>query len=351
MLKVALVGLGTWAKICHLPVYQSPRLRKLVQVKALVSREKDRAEAWAEAWHVPHAYDDFDTMLERARPDVVAITTPDDQHTRFVLAALDHSCHVLVEKPLTTDLGECAQVLERANEKGRKVITLFHKRSDPLWMEARRRIRAGTYGEFVGGSLFMENPISIPYGDYFASDMTEHTDPNWFLGSHMYDLLRVLTGCDPVEVTASKDTMPDRPKASRIRGRILLSNGKEVTTLVSWTLPPDSPFIVRQGVELEFTNGSLTLDGTDRGFTETVENRKMLVNPYFLRETPAGLDGYGALFLADALRSIADPAEPTVTELPSLSDAWWATATACAVEDACRAGVAVRVRPPPVPRA
>jgi len=354
-MKLALVGLGTWAEIGHLPVYLGRKLSGLVDVVALSSRDKAKASEWAKRFHIPYDFDDFDRMLDHSRPDILAVTTPDYAHTEYVMKALEAGCHVVVEKPLATSLEDCRKILKAAGKAKRRVITLYHKRSDPLWQEAARRVQEGWYGELQAGFATIQNPLTIPAGGYFASDFANHSDPNWFLGSHFYDLIRYISGLNPMAVNARRYegtlttkglTTADAYKADFMFRR---ADGQEasVSFLLSWNLPEQVPSMTKQSMLLHFQQGELDLDGSRRGFTEHGADAYRYVNPYFMRQTPGGWAGYGVEFLEEAIKSIVDGNSQSSVVLPSLEDAWWASAMAEAVAQSCETQTVVPVSPPP----
>ncbi len=348
--RIAVVGLGTWAATGHLPVYRGRALADVVDVVALCSRDLGRARDWADRHDVEHAYDDLERLLDDVRPDLVAVCTPDHHHTDPVIRALDAGCDVIVEKPMTTDLDDARRVVEAAARSGRDVVTLLHKRADPLWAQAADDVRSGVLGPLQMGTFWMQNPMTVPAGGYFASETSAASDANWFLGSHAYDLVRFVTGLDPVSVRATRYegaltarglTAPDAYKAE-----LALDGGASVSVLTSWNLPEHGPTLTQQQLRLHLRDGELDLDGTRRGSVRHSTDGYAFVNPYFIRDTPHGPAGYGAELLEAAVRSIVLDEEPLVS-VPSLADAWWTTAVAQAVERAAATGAEVAVEPPP----
>lgn len=355
-MKLALVGLGTWAEQGHLPVYLGPCLRNHVNVVALCSRDITKARQWCERFHIPKAFAVFADMLEEARPDLVAVTTPDSAHTDYVIAALAHGCHVLVEKPLAASLEECQRIIEAAARADRRVITLFHKRADPLWHEARQRIRSGQYGALQMGVASIQNPLQVPAGGYFQSPLAANSDPNWFLGTHFYDLVRYMTGLDPVSVSARawRKVLPEKgvDTLDAVKADVLFAGSEHqtpasVSFMLSWNLPDPSTALTKQAMQLHFEQGELDLDGTRRGFSEYGPGQYRDVNPYFMRQTGSGVAGYGAGFLEEAVLSLVDEGYVPSVPLPGLEDAWWASALAEAIAQSVRSDRLVSVAPPP----
>lgn len=339
-LRLGIVGLGTWAATGHLPVYQGQRLRDYAEVVALCSRDLGKATAWAERYGVAGAYDDLENLIEESRPDVIAICTPDGLHVHPTLTALAAGCDVLVEKPLADNLSGLRVVRDAVKNSGRQVITLFHKRADPLWAEAASRVSEGRYGRLQFGTATIQNPLDVPKGDYFASAMASHTEPNFFLGTHFYDLLRYITGLNPVRVLARRFE-----DGAALKADLEMTNGASVSVSCSWNLPTGLPTLTKQSMHLHFSDGEIEIDATRRGYSEHSSFGYSYVNPYFLRPTPTGPVGYGASFLEEAVLSLSGVAAPSI-RLPSLDDAWWATATAVAARQSADQERVVEVHPP-----
>jgi predicted dehydrogenase len=351
-LRIALVGLGTWARTGHLPLYLSPRFQPLVDVKALCGRSMEKTGKWAKDFNIPRAYDDYESLLRKEELDAMVVCTPDHAHFDYIMAALEAGLHVLVEKPMAMDMDQCRAIAAKAIEKQKKVITLFHKRADPMWAEAGRRIRAGDFGAFRMGWAGIQNPVIVPNSNYFMSDLSAHSDPNWFLGTHFYDLLRYMTGLNPVSVRAHrfKNRAPENSSENTdsVKADFILENQGAISIFLSWNLSKQYPSLTKQDMRLHFDNAEIDLDGTKRGFTQDSRDGYKYVNPYFMRETDFGIAGYAADFLESAIISILDANRALPVDLPSLEDSWWATAMASAVEASAKALDYADIEPFPI---
>jgi predicted dehydrogenase len=197
----------------------------------------------------------------------------------------------------------------------------------------------------------IENPLTVPIGDYFNSDTASHTDPNWFLGTHYYDLIRFMTGLDPLEVRAAAyhGALRKRglPSPDSFKLDVRMSNGASISFFLAWNLPERSPSLTKQAMTLHFERGELELDGLRRGFQVFGEQGYAYANPYFLRSTASGWVGYGALFLEEALLSLQNAEYISSVTLPSVEDAWWASALAHAAQRSVDEGGPQSVIPPP----
>lgn len=349
-LNLGLVGLGTWAATGHIPIYLQKHLRPHVSLQALCSRSEEKVNNWADKYKVPQTFTDYDKMLNESNLDVIAVCTPDHLHTDYVLKALDKGCHVLVEKPLALSLEDCRQIIDKSEATGKKVIVLFHKRADSLWAEAASTARSGQLGDLQMGSVAIQNSLKVSAGDYFQSNMVESTTPNWFLGTHMYDLIRFITNDDPIEVRARqyegtlKEKGLNAPDA--IKADVIMKGGGSISFYLSWNLPEGTPTITRQEMMLHFSKGELELDGSRRGFYAYTNEGFAFKNPHFLREANGKWLGYGAAYLEEALLSLSDDEYQPVTPLATAYDGFWSSATAHAVEESIKLNKSVVISNP-----
>jgi predicted dehydrogenase len=61
-------------------------------------------------------------MLEKARPDVVHVTTPPTSLFALAMDSLDAGAHVIVEKPATSTFDELETLLRRAQRARRHLV-------------------------------------------------------------------------------------------------------------------------------------------------------------------------------------------------------------------------------------
>jgi predicted dehydrogenase len=98
------------------------------------------------------SYASVDEMVraESARPDridVAAIVTPNHLHHVAARKFLDAGCHVICDKPLTTNVADAADLVSSA-ERARRVLAVTYNYSGyPLVRQAKEMIAAGELGE------------------------------------------------------------------------------------------------------------------------------------------------------------------------------------------------------------
>jgi predicted dehydrogenase len=79
--------------------------------------------------------------------DAALIATPPATHADLARRCLAAGWHVLVEKPLATNLADAREVVRRAAQVDRRVAVGFNRRFRPSWRTARRLLGAAAYGD------------------------------------------------------------------------------------------------------------------------------------------------------------------------------------------------------------
>jgi predicted dehydrogenase len=120
-LRVALVGYGHWgpnyARICsELPDTE------LVGICELDSRRLQRAKD-----RYPHlqGYSDAREVLKNNGIDAVVVSTPASTHYELARMFLDSGRHILLEKPMALEVGQCESLAE-LSEKKKRVLMVGH---------------------------------------------------------------------------------------------------------------------------------------------------------------------------------------------------------------------------------
>lgn len=162
MLKVAIVGCGKIAD-AHASVIQRINNCRIVGV---YDSEELMARQLYERFPVDSYYTDLQGLLDKARPDVVHITTPPQSHFPVARQCLEQGCHVYVEKPFTLDTREAVELLNFAQARGLKV-TVGH---DDQFTHVARRMRALVNDGYLGGNpLHMESYYCYELGNAYAN--------------------------------------------------------------------------------------------------------------------------------------------------------------------------------------
>ncbi|MBO0730032.1 MAG: Gfo/Idh/MocA family oxidoreductase [Acidimicrobiaceae bacterium] len=173
-------------------------------LEGVVSRDAERARAFADKHHASHAYTDFAEMLANPQVDAVLITTPNALHAEQVVQAAKAGKHVLSDKPLALSVAEAERAVDECRRAGVKLGINFQTRHHTCFQESRNVIAAGG----IGDPLVVQLEVGAGAGGLKGW----RTDPGLAglgsinnVGVHGYDLLRFLLGAEVTEVVALLD--------------------------------------------------------------------------------------------------------------------------------------------------
>ncbi len=186
---LGIAGLGA-AGHAFVPAILAHRGFRLVAVAepAASSRTAFAAE------HQVSGYDTIASMLEHPGLDAVYLATPTELHLEHVLQACAAGKHVLVEKPMATDLPAARAMVTAAAAAG-IVLLVGHSHSYDLPIQRMREIIAGgTLGDvrMIHTWCFTDWMHRPRRPDEF--DPARGGGVTFRQGSHQFDIIRLLCG-------------------------------------------------------------------------------------------------------------------------------------------------------------
>ncbi|MBM4370460.1 MAG: Gfo/Idh/MocA family oxidoreductase [Deltaproteobacteria bacterium] len=172
------------------------------EVRAVASRSRDRAEAWASARGVPLAYGSHELLLGSGEVDAVYIPLPNALHGPWTLSALEAGLPVLCEKPLAHDLETARRIQSAADQAGRIVVEGFMYRHHPVYDTVRQLLDGGVIGTLrsvTSRFTFVEErpDSSVTRADLGGGALLD-------VGCYCVHLSRMVTGREPRRVAAAE---------------------------------------------------------------------------------------------------------------------------------------------------
>ncbi|WP_115864779.1 Gfo/Idh/MocA family protein [Halorussus litoreus] len=130
------------------------------EVSAVASRERGRAEQFAEEFEIPRAYGSYEELLADDALDAVYNPLPNALHAEWTKRAADAGLHVLCEKPLAVDAQQARAVGDYCAERDVTLMEAFMYRYHP------RTERAATIArEELGGIRSVKASFQFPMAD------------------------------------------------------------------------------------------------------------------------------------------------------------------------------------------
>src|ERR1700682_4936746 len=114
-----------------------------VELVAVASRDRARADEYAKTWEIPRAYGSYDALLADPEGEGGYISLPNSMHCEWAIKSLEAGKHVLCEKPLSRHTGEVEAAFDAADRTGRLLSEAFMYRHNPQTKRARQLFDEG----------------------------------------------------------------------------------------------------------------------------------------------------------------------------------------------------------------
>lgn len=147
-------------------------LRERVEVRAIASRSRQRAEAVAREHDIPHVFDDLDAMLQHDDLDAVINLTPIPAHAETSRRILASGRHLVSEKPLAATVAEADTLIELAASRDLIIICAPARMLEPTRIATKRAVQAGELGHVAFARV--RSSHAGPAAQAWP------TDPTWF---------------------------------------------------------------------------------------------------------------------------------------------------------------------------
>lgn len=175
------------------------------QIVAVASRDRARAELFAQEWGIPRAYGCYDDLLASSEVDAVYIPLPNGLHHAWTLRALRAGKHVLCEKPYSRHVADVVEAFDEADRRGLTLSEAFMYRYHPQIDALRAIVDSGSIGDLRLVNASFTWPTDAP-GD-IRLDPALDGGSLLDVGVYPVSAARLLAG-EPVSVTASSVVGP-----------------------------------------------------------------------------------------------------------------------------------------------
>lgn len=194
-LHVGVVGLGLGR--CHVAAYaESAAIGRLVVCDPNAAR---REEITHDFPTVDKGYTQLEEMLHTEDLDAVSVVTPDHLHRAHAEMCLGAGCHVLLTKPLATNLHDGCAIVRAAEAASRKLMVAHEARFRAHIRAIKAMLDAGELGDVIHLRIDDIGDKRAQFQDapWYASTEANRTAMVG-TGIHEVDLLRHLIG-RPIE--------------------------------------------------------------------------------------------------------------------------------------------------------
>lgn len=244
--SVAVIGVGAMGRN-HARVYSELPDAEL----AAVADSNPALARQAGASFGATAFEDYRAMLAEVRPQAVSVAVPTVLHEEVVLAALEAGADVLVEKPIAATIEEGRNLIRRAAELGRKLMVGHIVRFNPAMQQLKQRLDKGELGRIFQIVCRRVGPFPAR-----IRDVGVVVD----LAPHDIDLMRFLTGLDPLRVYAETEQRIHTAHEDLVLGLLRFPDGVTGSLEINWLTPAKVREVLVLGENGMFRVDDLTQD-------------------------------------------------------------------------------------------
>jgi predicted dehydrogenase len=167
-------------------------------LRAIASRDKPRAAAYAQQWNIDVAYGSYEALIGDPEIDAIYNPLPNSLHAEWTIRAARAGKHVLCEKPLALSVSEVDAIERAARDAGVVVAEAFMYRHHPQTLHLKALVDEGAIGDLVlvrGSFTFsLMRPMDV------RLEVALGGGSLWDVGCYPVSMARHLIGEEPVRV-------------------------------------------------------------------------------------------------------------------------------------------------------
>jgi len=222
-MKVAVIGVGSMG-YNHLRVYSE---MGDVEVVGASDLNRERLQLVEDRFSV-NTYTSYEDLFEKEKPEAVSITVPTAEHEKVATYALEKGAHVLVEKPIAATIEEGKRLIALANKLDRQLMVGHIIRFNPAMQSLKTRLENGDLGKIF--QIFCRRAGPFPAR---IRDVGVVVD----LAPHDVDIMRFLTGMNPMRVYAETEQQIHTDHEDLLFGLLRFPDGITGALEINWLTP------------------------------------------------------------------------------------------------------------------
>lgn len=316
-LRYALIGCGRIS-----PNHIAAAIKNELKIVALCDITPENMEDKILKFNLSHSipqYTDYRELLEKEKPELVAICTESGKHGQIALDCIEAGINLIIEKPIALSLEEADAIIEKAKAKNVKVSACHQNRFNKSIQKIREAIEEERFGRLLHGTAHIRWNRGEDYYKQAPWRGTWEQDGGALMNQciHNIDLLRWMMGNEIVEVVGMTDNMKHNFIEAEDLGMALIkfSNGSygivEGTTNIYPKNLEETLYIFGEKGTVKAGGKSVNLI-EEWQFADNLDNPDEVKEKY--HENPPTVYGFGHNPLyADVIDAIKNDRDPYVT--------------------------------------
>lgn len=173
-------------------------------------------------------FTDYEALLKLPDLEAVSISTPTSTHFDIASKAIDAGKHILLEKPMTADIGLAEKLIDRAKQQNVVLAVGYIERHNPVVGFTKELIENGTVGDVI--SVASRRVSSFPQR---IKDVGVIFD----LGIHDIDVIRYLLNSEVESIYTLAGKTGSTTFEDHANALLEFENGISALVEVNWLTP------------------------------------------------------------------------------------------------------------------
>ncbi|MBQ1909425.1 MAG: Gfo/Idh/MocA family oxidoreductase [Bacteroidaceae bacterium] len=155
-------------------------------VVAVMSRSKEKAEAYARSRGIARWYTDAQQLIDDTEVNAVYIATPPSSHATYAIMAMKAGKPVYVEKPLASSYLDCQRINRISEQTHVPCFVAYYRRQLPYFRKVKELLSTGAIGKVINVQVrFAVPPRDL---DYNSKSLPWRVQRDIAGGGYFYDL-------------------------------------------------------------------------------------------------------------------------------------------------------------------
>ena len=266
------------------------------------------------------SHTDYKEMLDKEKPELVAICTESGKHAEIALYCIEHGCHCIIEKPIALSIKDADAIIAAAIKYHVKVSACHQNRFNKSVQIIREAIDMNRFGRLFYGTAHIRWCRDHEYYDR-ADWRTWAQDGGALMNQciHNIDLLRWMMGSEIVEVVGMTDKLNHDYIEAEDLGIALVKFKNGSYGMIDGTTNV-YPKNLEETLYIFGEKGTVKAGGQSVNIIEEWRFSDLLDDPEVVKErfheNPPNVYGYGHTPLyADMINAIENDRQPYITAM------------------------------------
>ncbi len=264
------------------------------------SKQLQALEAKAAEFGI-QAYESFDTIVQDTDIDAIIIGSINPYHFDQIKTALQNRKHVLVEKPVVTEVEKVTELEKLSKETGYKIFPAHNFVYRGAVQKAKQLIEDGKLGQIIHASFVVTHTIGEGHATGWRAKKELGTGGTLIDSGHhlIYQTLYLLGKPKKLHAFTSKMILKNMDCEDTAQVCLSYPDGSMAVVMQSWT--SDHAEMIN-GIRIFGTKGSIVISDalyyndekidSDVDYPDSFKNQSKAFSDYILKDIPpvSGLD-------------------------------------------------------------